>query len=98
MKGKTTERNAGIEKYTNKKIVDIAVHNTKITPDSEIYVYLETYKYGDEVDIVHASKDIPVSRTSHDANYVLYQNLEKKIMKLFKFHMQKQMNLNLLIK
>ena len=75
---KTTGRNTGIEKYTNKKIIDIAVCNTKITPDEEIYVYIGTYKYSDEIDIVHGSYDIPVSRANHDANYVLYQNLEAK--------------------
>lgn len=60
----------------NKKFSDIAVRNTKITPDEEIYVYIGTYKYTDEVDIVHTPHDIPVSRTNPDANYVLYQNLE----------------------
>lgn len=75
---KTTGRNTGIEKYTNKEIINIAVGNTKITPDEEIYVYIGTYKYSDEIDIVHGSHDIPVSRANHDANYVLYQNLEAK--------------------
>jgi len=75
---KTTERNNGIENYTNKKIIDIALYNTKITPDDEIYVYLGTYKYSEEIDIVHRSNDIPVSRTNHNADYVLYQNIEAK--------------------
>lgn len=75
---KTTGRNTGIEKYTDKKIINIAVGNTKITPDEEIYVYIGTYKYSDEIDIVHGSYDIPVSRANHDANYVLYQNIEAK--------------------
>ena len=78
LKEKTTGSNTGIEKYTDKKIIDIAVCNTKITPDDEIYIYLGTYKYSDETDIVHGSNDIPVSRANHDANYVLYQNLEAK--------------------
>ena len=75
---KATGRNTGIENYTNKKIVDIALYNTKITPDDEIYVYLGTYIYSDEIDIVHGSNDIPVSRTNHNADYVLYQNIETK--------------------
>ena len=75
---KTTGINNGIENYTNKKIIDIALYNTKITPDDEIYVYLGTYKYSDEIDIVHGSNDIPVSRTNLNANYVLYQNIEAK--------------------
>ena len=75
---KTSGRNTGIEKYTNKEIIDIAVGNTKITPDEEIYVYMGTYKYNDEIDIIHGSNDIPVSRANHDADYVVYQNLEAK--------------------
>ena len=75
---KTTGKNTGIEKYTNKKIIDIAVSKTKITPDGEVYVYLGTYKYNDEIDIIHGSHDIPVSRSNPAADYVLYQNLEAK--------------------
>ena len=74
----TTGRNTGIEKFTNKKIIDIAVSNTTITPDEEMYVYIGTYKYNNEIDIVHGSCDILVSRNDHKANYVLYQNLEAK--------------------
>ena len=32
----------------------------------------------DEIDIVHSSADIPVSRTCSDADYVIYRNLESK--------------------
>ena len=77
-KEKTTGRNIGIEKFTNKKIIDIAVSNTTITPDEEMYVYIGTYKYNNEIDIVHGSRDILVNRNDHKANYVLYQNLEAK--------------------
>lgn len=75
---KTIGINAGIDKYTDRKIINIALNNTKITPDDEIYVYLGTYKYNDEIDVVHGSHDIPVSRADRNANYVLYQNLESK--------------------
>lgn len=75
---KTTGRNTGIETYTDKKIIDIALRDTTITPDDEIFIYMGTYKYSDEIDIVHGSNDIQVSRTNRDANYVLYQNLEAK--------------------
>ena len=75
---KTIGTNAGIDKYTDKKIINIALSNTKITPDDEIYVYLGTYKYNNEIDVVHGSHDIPVSRADRNANYVLYQNLESK--------------------
>ena len=75
---KTTGRNTGIENYTDKKIIDIALRDTTITPDDEIFIYMGTYKYSDEIDIVHGSNDIQVSRINRDANYVLYQNLEAK--------------------
>ena len=54
------------------------MRDTTITPDDEIFIYMGTYKYSDEIDIVHGSNDIQVSRTNRDANYVLYQNLEAK--------------------
>lgn len=75
---KTTGRNTGIDKFTDKVIIDIALGKMKITADAEIYVYLGTYKYNNEIDIVHGSDDIPVSRGNQDADYVLYQNLESK--------------------
>ena len=52
--------------------------DTKITPDEEIYVYMGSYKYNNEIDIIHGSHDIPVSRANDDADYVVYQNLEAK--------------------
>ena len=61
-----------------KKRIDIQLYNTKITPDDEIFVYLGTYIYSDEINIVHGSNYISVSRTNHNANYVLYQNIETK--------------------
>ena len=77
-KEKTTGRNTNIEKYTDKKIIDIVVCNTKITPNDEIYVYLGTYEYSDEIDIIHGSNDVPVSRSNYNVDYVFYQNLEAK--------------------
>ena len=44
---------------------------------NEIYVYMGTYKYSDEIDIVHGSNDIRVSYDAIDANYRLYRNIEK---------------------
>lgn len=75
---KTTGRNTGIETYTDEKIIDIALGDTTITPDEDIYVYIGTYKNNNEIDIVHGSNDYQVSRANHDADYVLYQNLEAK--------------------
>lgn len=75
---KNGERNIDIDKFSDKKIINIALNKVKLTPDEEIYVYLGTYKYNDEVDIIHGSNDISVSRTNQDADYVMYQNLESK--------------------
>lgn len=44
---------------------------------NEIYVYMGTYKYSDEIDIVHGSSDIRVSYDSPNASYRLYRNIEK---------------------
>lgn len=73
---KTTGGNTGIESYTDEKIIDIALGDTTITPDEDIYVYMGTYKNNNEIDIVHGSNDFPVSKANHDADYVVYQNIE----------------------
>lgn len=41
-----------------------------------LYVYLGTYKYSDEIDIVHGGRDYRVAYDSLDADYRVYQNLE----------------------
>ena len=41
-----------------------------------LYVYLGTYSYNDEVDIVHGSRDYRVPYDSPKADYRLYQNIE----------------------
>lgn len=42
-----------------------------------IYVYLGTYQYTDEVDIVHAAHDISVPYDSPVADYRVYHNIEQ---------------------
>lgn len=42
-----------------------------------LYVYMGTYRYTDEIDIVHGSHDIRVLYDSIDADYRLYRNIEK---------------------
>ena len=42
-----------------------------------IYVYLGTYKYTDEIDIVHSPHDIMVPYDSPVADYRVYQNIEE---------------------
>ena len=75
---KTTGCNTGFDRFTDAKLVSIALSNVDITPDVEVYVYIGTYKYDDEFDIVHGSNDISVSRTCPDADYVIYKSLESK--------------------
>ena len=41
-----------------------------------LYVYLGTYKYSDEVDIVHGGRDYRVPYDSPHADYRVYKNLE----------------------
>lgn len=41
-----------------------------------IYVYLGTYEYNHEVDIVHGSNDFRVNYNSPQANYRIYKNIE----------------------
>lgn len=43
---------------------------------NEIYVYLGTYRYTDEIDIVHTARDDRVDRNSPKADYRLYKNIE----------------------
>lgn len=74
----TDKRNKNIDEYTDEKIINISLSNTEITPDADIFVYLGTFKYDNEADIIHGPSTIAVSRDNHDADYVLYQNLEAK--------------------
>ena len=41
-----------------------------------LYVYLGTYSYNNEIDIVHGSNDYKVPYNSPNADYRLYQNIE----------------------
>ncbi len=73
---KTTKGNKNIDKYTDEKLLFLALKEIGISKDSEIYVYLGTYKYNMETSIVHGSPNILVSRNDPDADYAVYQNLE----------------------
>ena len=73
---KTSGRNTGITNFTDRDIINIALREARITPDEETYVYLGTYKYNNEVDIVHGASDFLVNRNDKNADYVLYQLLE----------------------
>lgn len=71
-------RKKNFNKKTDDDLLKIVINNNDITPREDIYVYIGTYKYSDEIDIVHGPSDIPVSRNAKDANYVIYYNLESK--------------------
>ena len=67
-----------IEQEEDSYFVRVAVSRTDITPRDDYYVYMGTYKYTHEVDIVHAPHDIRVNRDDKDADYVVYSNLEAR--------------------
>ena len=67
-----------IEQEEDSYFVRVAVSRTDITPRDDYYVYMGTYKYTNEIDIVHAAHDIRVNRDDKDADYVVYSNLEAK--------------------
>ena len=73
---KKSKQNKEFENFSDSKLVAIALKKINITPDEEIYVYLGTYKYNDEIDVIHGANDILVSRLNPKADYVRYQNLE----------------------
>lgn len=77
-KENTTGRMSGFDKFSDDDLLNIAISKSKITPSEEIYVYMGTYKYTNEIDIIHAANDIPVSRLNNSADYVLYYNLEAR--------------------
>ena len=67
-----------IEQEEDSYFVRVAVSRTDITPRDDYYVYMGTYKYTNEIDIIHAAHDIRVNRDDKDADYVVYSNLEAK--------------------
>lgn len=67
-----------IEKKEDSYFVRTAVNQTTITPREDYYVYMGTYKYNNEMDIIHAPNDIRVNRNDKDADYVVYYNLEAR--------------------
>lgn len=72
---KTYKKN-NMEKKDNSYFINRIINTHKITPTNDIYVYIGTYKYSDEIDIVHCSNDILVDRNNNKADYCVYYNLE----------------------
>lgn len=72
---KTYKKN-NMEKKDNSYFINRVINTHKITPTNDIYVYIGTYKYSDEIDIVHCSNDILVDRNNNKADYCVYYNLE----------------------
>jgi len=52
-------------------------HLYNIKQTNGIYIYLGTYKNNHEIDIVHGSLDERVNKNNKQANYILYQDIEK---------------------
>lgn len=75
---KTTGRYSEFDTVNDEKLLNIALSKVNIKPDDQIYVYMGTYKYSPEIDIIHGSNDILVSRTNQNADYVIYKNLEAR--------------------
>lgn len=67
-----------IEQKNDSYFIRKAVKQTDITPRNDYYVYMGTYRYTDEIDVVHSPNDIEVSRHNSSADYVAYYNLEAK--------------------
>lgn len=59
------------------KIFFSHLHEIDEKDTNGIYVYLGTYKYTDEIDIVHSPHDIMVPYDSPIADYRVYQNIEE---------------------
>ena len=67
---KTYKKN-NMEKKDNSYFINRVINTHKITPTNDIYVYIGTYKYSDEIDIVHCSNDILVDRNNNKAASVV---------------------------
>ena len=52
------------------------LHEIKKEDTNGIYVYLGTFEYNNEIDIVHGSRDYRVSEDSKNADYKVYRNVE----------------------
>lgn len=52
------------------------LNKIKDSETNKIYVYLGTFKYNDEIDIVHGSRDFRVKDDYKDADYKIYRNIE----------------------
>lgn len=70
-------------KLSDKQIILSFYHNYiyKIQKQETngIYVYLGTYKYNHEIDIVHGSSDNRVEYNSKKADYRIYKNIEQNL-------------------
>lgn len=67
------------KKVTDDIIASIYSKYLYLIKESEtngLYVYLGTYKYNDEIDIVHGGRDYRVPYDSIKADYRVYQNVE----------------------
>ena len=61
------------------------LHEMDEKDSNGIYVYLGTYKYTDEIDIVHSPHDIRVPYDSTVSDYRVYQNIEEFFLNKFQY-------------
>ena len=59
------------------KIYPKYLYEIKENETNNIYIFLGTYMYSDEIDIIHGSNDIVVEYDSPNADYRTYFNLEQ---------------------
>ena len=52
------------------------IHKIDECDTNKIYVYLGTFEYSNEIDIVHGSRDFRVKDDSEAADYKIYRNIE----------------------
>lgn len=65
------------DKEIIKSIYNHYLHKIKENETNGIYVYIGTYEYSHEKDIIHGSKDFKVDYNSPSADYRVYWNIEQ---------------------
>ena len=76
----TKEKNLS-DKEIISKIYPKYLYEIKENETNNIYIYLGTYMYSNEIDIVHGSNDTRVEYNSQNADYRTYLNLEHQFAK-----------------
>ena len=67
------ENNSSLN-YDN--LIERSINSIPVSNTNNIYVYIGTYRYNDEIDIIHGSKDDRVAFFDKKADYRVYRNIE----------------------